>query len=203
MEPANYTPHYNPAHYPKNHNAERALKVSILTENANAPSYALTKCSIGIRMVRPETATLSRKQFKHVDTMKIPNRSSGEPRFVSSCSIWKAYRHIFEQPISKAISFSLTQQLRTQETHNQDGLSECSVRLRGRETGRGEQMLTNTGGASSASSSFQNLTFRKKISALPLGTSPRSASRPTPTPPLKISTRIPRKKDQHRLDEGG
>ena len=36
-------------------------------------------------------------------------------------------------------------------------------------------MRTKTGGASSASSSFQNFTFRKKISALPLGTSPRSA----------------------------
>lgn len=34
---------------------------------------------------------------------------------------------------------------------------------------------TKTGGASSCPSSFQNFTFRKNISALPLGTSPRSA----------------------------
>lgn len=43
-------------------------------------------------------------------------------------------------------------------------------------------MRTKTGGASSASSSFQNFTFRKKISALPLGTSPRSAPTRTKLP---------------------
>lgn len=34
---------------------------------------------------------------------------------------------------------------------------------------------TKTGGASPSSSSFQNLTFRKNVSALPFCTSPRSA----------------------------
>lgn len=38
-----------------------------------------------------------------------------------------------------------------------------------------KRIPTNTGGASSPPSSFQNFTFRKKISALPFGTSPRSA----------------------------
>lgn len=38
-----------------------------------------------------------------------------------------------------------------------------------------KRIPTNTGGASSPPSSFQNFTFLKKISALPFGTSPRSA----------------------------
>ena len=49
-----------------------------------------------------------------------------------------------------------------------------AITISNRGDGEGKRIPTKTGGASSSPSSFQNLTLRKNISVLPLGTSPRS-----------------------------